>query len=370
MSTTPEPGTRVSSLELFFDLVFVFTLTQLTSILVDHPNAGGVARVVLILGIVFWMYGGYAWLTNAVAVDRPAHRMLLLGGMGGFLVLALTIPTAFGGSGLTFGLAYLVIVLLHTGLYARAASAPSARAILGIAPYNLVSAALVLAGGALGGTVQWVLWTAAFTLEWCTPYIAGVEGFEVAPGHFVERHGLVIIIALGESVVAVGIGAAGIPVDAGLVVVALLGLALSACLWWTYFEDEDRIEPALTAAPPERRPWIAINGFGYAHVLMLLGVVLVATGIEAGLAHPGDPVATALAVFLSSGAALFLLADVWFRATLGTPFASRGRVVAALVALAVIPLGTQVALEAQLATLVVVLAGGLALDGRAAGVPG
>ncbi len=357
-----QADTRVSSLELFFDLVFVFTLTQLTSILVHHPSAAGLARVVLILGIVFWMYGGYAWLTNAIAVDRPAHRLLLLGGMGGFLVLALTIPTAFGGSGLTFGLAYLFIVLLHTFLYSRAASAPSARAILGLAPYNLVSAALVLTGGALGGTAQWVLWTAGFALEWCTPYIAGVEGFEVAPGHFVERHGLVIIIALGESVVAVGIGAAGLPVDAGLIVVALLGLALSACLWWTYFEDEDRIEAALTAAPPERRPWIAINGFGYAHVLMLLGVVLVATGIEAGLAHPGDPVSTALAIFLSSGAALFLLGDVWFRATLGTPFASRGRVVAALAALVVIPLGTQVAVEVQLLAIVGLLVGGLVLD--------
>ena len=110
---------RVSTLELFFDLVFVFTITQLTAVLSHDPTPRGLLRVVLMLGVIYWMYGGYAWLTNAVAPDRAARRLVLLGGMAGYLVLALTIPDAFSGDDLAFGLAYLVVVSIHAGLFSR-----------------------------------------------------------------------------------------------------------------------------------------------------------------------------------------------------------------------------------------------------------
>jgi len=149
---------RVSTLELFFDLVFVFTITQLTAVLSDDPTWRGLLRVVLMLGVIFWMYGGYAWLTNAVAADRAARRLLLLGGMAGFLVLALSIPRAFSAGDVAFGVAYLVIVGIHAGLYTRTPEAPTIRALVRLVPFNLVSALLVLAAVMTNGTATSLLW--------------------------------------------------------------------------------------------------------------------------------------------------------------------------------------------------------------------
>ena len=167
---------RVSTLELFFDLVFVFTITQLTAVLSDDPTPRGLLRVVLMLGVIFWMYGGYAWMTNAVATDRVARRLLLLGGMAGFLVLALAIPRAFTEGDVAFGVAYLVIVGIHTGLYSRTGVPNTVQALLRLAPFNLTSALLVLAAVMVDGTAAYLLWGAAFVLEWFTPRLAGSAG--------------------------------------------------------------------------------------------------------------------------------------------------------------------------------------------------
>src|SRR5881227_1507170 len=157
---------RVTTLELFFDLVFVFTITQLTSVLFRAPTRRGLAQVVLMLGVIWWMYGGYAWMTNAVSAHTAIRRLLLLGGMAGYFILALSIPRAFSSSGLAFGLAYLVVVSVHTTFFSRAASAGVVAAILRLAPYNLASGLVVVAGGALGGKPQYALWTLAFLFEW------------------------------------------------------------------------------------------------------------------------------------------------------------------------------------------------------------
>ena len=245
--TSPVEAPRVTTLELFFDLVFVFTLTQLTTVLFRAPNARGLLQVVLMLGVIWWMYGGYAWLTNAVSAHTLPRRLLLFAAMGAYFVLALAIPTAFEGTGLAFGLAYLLVVVIHIALFTRTAAVSAARAILMLAPYNLSGALVVLAGGAIGGTTQYVLWGATgVAFEWLTPLIRGTSGFLIEPAHFVERHGLVVIIAIGESVVAIGFGASQLTLDAQLVAVALVGLALSACLWWLYFGgDDERAEHAL-----------------------------------------------------------------------------------------------------------------------------
>ena len=191
------------------------------------------------LAVIWWMYDGYAWLTNAIATDLVRFRLLLLGGMGGFLVIALAIPNAYEGEGLAFGIGYLVVVLLHAGMYAKGTSVSEVAAILRIVPYNLTAALLVLVGGIGGGRMQDVLWLLAALLLWVTPWFASTEGFVIEARHFVERHGLVIIIALGESIVVIGAGATTSHVDLDLVVVALLSLALSASLWWLYFRDEE-----------------------------------------------------------------------------------------------------------------------------------
>jgi low temperature requirement protein LtrA len=262
---------------------------------------------------------------------------------------------------------YFIVVAVHASLFVWMASEQSSWAFLGIAPYNLFNAALVVVGGALGGTAEAVLWTVAAVFEWSTPWIANRErqsSFAIAAAHFVERHGLVVLIAIGESVVAIGIGAAGLEVNAELVAAAVLGLLLSAGLWWAYFgaDDDEQAERALADAPAARQPWIALEGFGIAHGFLLLGVVLTAAGIKKGIGHAYDPLDTAQALVLGGGVALFLAADVAFRRILGLG-RSPHRTVAALLALATIPLGTAVAAVAQLAALVVVLAAALAGEG-------
>src|SRR5438477_150616 len=141
-----EQVNRVTTLELFFDLVFVFTITQLTTVLAHAPTWRALGQVVLMLGVIWWMYGGYAWMTNAVSAHNLRRRLLLLGGMAGYFVLALSIPHAFSSSGAAFGAAYVAIVCVHTAFFLRASAASVVRAILGLARYNLASALLVLAG--------------------------------------------------------------------------------------------------------------------------------------------------------------------------------------------------------------------------------
>jgi low temperature requirement protein LtrA len=359
MVQPPDRSTRVSTLELFFDLVFVFTITQLTGVLAGGANLTSTAQVVLLLAVIWWMYDGYAWLTNAIETERVRYRLLLLGGMGAFLVIALAAQDAFGGRGLTFGLAYVTVILLHSSMFVRGTSFSEIRAILKLAPFNLLGAGLVLIGGAAGGSLQWATWTAAALLFWAvTPWLTTVEGFLVSPAHFVERHGLVVIVALGESVVVIGAGATGLQLDADLVLVALLALALSASLWWTYFTDESAVEQAMAQAPPGRRNELALVAFGYWHYGLLLGIVSVAAGLKKAVGAPHDPLDGWIATELASGVALFLACDVGFRRTLGI---GRGgiRLAAALVSVLTIPLGTEIASVAQVAALAAIVTGAL-----------
>jgi low temperature requirement protein LtrA len=357
---------RVSSLELFFDLVFVFTITQLTGVLVGEPNWKGLLQVSLMLGVIFWMYGGYAWLTNSVALDRITRRLILLGGMAGFFVVALAIPGAFSGSGTAFGLAYLGVVLIHLGMFARSSRVTVVRAIIGLVPFNLSTALLVLAGGILGGTAQYVLWAAAFALEWVSPRLIDDSGFVIEPGHFVERHGLVVLVAIGESVVAVGIGAARLPVTLQLVAAAILGLGLSACLWWSYFgSDDGSAERAMSDAPMERRPRLAVEAFGYWHLLILLGIIAMAFALRGVTGHAFDALPQAEAIALGGGASVFLLGEALFRRTLKMG-AVRGRLLAALLALASIPIGSQISAALQLVVLVALFVAMLVTENRAA----
>ena len=353
---------RVSTLELFFDLVFVFTITQLTTVLTNEDTLKGLLQVVLMLGVIWWMYGGYAWLTNAVAPDRATRRLLLFGGMASYLVLALAIPRAFGDAGPAFGLAYVAIVSVHTILFTRTSDETVARAIAQIAPFNAVTGGLVLAGGIAGGTAQYVLWAVAFLAEWTSGLLGGSEGFEVRPAHFVERHGLVVIVALGESVVAIGIGAAGLKLDAALAGVAVLGLLLTACLWWAYFGgDDEAAERALAAAPLMDRARMSLRAFGIWHIPILLGIVAVAAGLKKATGHPFDDLHGPQALALAAGTAAFLVGDVMFRRTLSIG-PSGARTAAALAALATIPIGLGVSAAAQVAALVLLVGGGLALE--------
>jgi low temperature requirement protein LtrA len=356
---------RVSTLELFFDLVFVFTITQLTAVLVHHPTGEGLAQVVLMIGLIWWMYGGYAWLTNTVRADVGFVRLLLLGGMAGFMILALAIPTAFDDDGLVFGIGYAVVIAVHAGLFLRASPASVAASFRGVVPFNVLIAVLVLIGGIAGGAAQYVLFAAAFLVAWVVPKFGeDRSGYEIGPAHFVERHGLVVIVALGESVIAVGIGASHLAVETGMIAVAVLGLALSACFWWTYFGGDDtRAEENLVAAPRERRPGLVLAAYGYWHIPILIGIVATSSSLEYAIAHPSDELSFARALALGGGVATYMLGEAMFRRTLSIAAAST-RVLAAALALATIPIGTAGSSVLQIAVLVAALALVLALEPR------
>jgi len=356
---------RVSTIELFFDLVFVFTITQLTSLLVDEPTGIGIARVALIFGNVWWMYGGYAWLTNAVPPREPVLRLLMLVGMAGFLVVALAIPNAFGDSGVAFGIGYLVVTFVHTGLFLRSTQESAVRAMFRLGPYNTITAALLLAAGLTDGTTQSALWVAAFVLHWTSPIVTAVGGFRIRAAHFVERHGLIVLIALGESVVAVGIGVHGRGLTTGLVLTAVLGLALTAALWWLYFDGEDeKAERAIEDAPDDRNPWLALYAFGYAFLPVLGGIIVLAAGVKQAIVDYDEPAATSTAWFLAAGVAVYIAGLVLFRHLLSIgPLLPRLAIAAA--ALVTVLVGLEVSAEAQLAALTVVVSIGIVTEPRA-----
>ena len=349
---------RVSTLELFFDLVFVFTITQLTSLLLRDPTLGGLLQMLLLFGNVWWMYGGYAWLTNAVPPRELGVRLLLLLGMGGFLVIALAIPTAFGRGGVAFGIGYLLVTLVHTGLFLRSSRQSIVSAVSRLGPFNLITAVLLLVAGFTSGWMRVLLFTLGGILHWITPYLIPQSSFRIRAGHFVERHGLILLIALGESVVAVGIGLGPIELPAGRIVAALLGLALTAALWWLYFNgDEERAEAALARTPLERAPWLALNAFGYAFVPILGGIVLVAAGLKLAVVIYNAPSTTPAAVFLAGGVAAYLVGLAIFRGFVHVqPVAVR--LLMAALAIVTILVGLRLSATAQLAVLVLILLAG------------
>jgi low temperature requirement protein LtrA len=342
---------RVTTLELFFDLVFAFTLTQLTALLVRRFSPAGGLEVLLVFGVLWWMYGGYAWLTNARAPDRTPERLLLLVGMAGFLVAGLAIPHGFGpgdtGSRVALGAGYLIVVGIHTTLFYRVN-----HNIVRVTPFNVTSALLVIAAAFIPTPAAWALWAAAVAVQWLSPLIAHPGGrFDIQPAHFAERHGALIIVALGESVAAIGIGAAPAGVTFTVVVSAVLGLALSAALWWTYFGDGDdeRAERAMAATDRSRRAGLALATY-YAHIPMLLGVVTLAAGVYLTIGSAARPQPAGHAIAVACGAALFLAGSAWLRRALRIG-PTRLRLAGAAFALATAVLGAAVSIEAQLAVL-------------------
>jgi len=299
--------------------------------------------------VTWWMYGGYAWLTNAMAPSSTTRRTLLLTGMAGFLVMALAIPGAFHETGWLFGVGYFVVNLVHTTLFIRA-TGDSGRAAISLAPFNAASALLVLAGGFLHGPLRPILWTAALVLQIATPYLHRLGGHSVVASHFVERHGLVVIVAIGESIVAIGAGFAGLPLDWGTVTVAILGLCIAYYLWWAYFAgDDERSEHVLESiADPSRKARTALRGWGYAHYPLILGIIFVSAGVKTTVGHAFEPLAWAPAIALGGGAALFMLGHAWFLRILrlrGVPH----RLVAVGLCLATIPLAHVIAVAQLIA---------------------
>jgi low temperature requirement protein LtrA len=353
----PEP--RVSPLELFFDLVFVFGFTQITGTITEGPTAANLGRGVLIFLVLWWAWGSYAWLTNAVPMSVKLARVVMCASAA-MLVTALAVPTAWEDGGVAFALGFLLVMVLHTVLFAIAGENPGTTraAILRLAPTNLGAALLLVVAGMVDGTARPVLWVAAVVISYTGPYMTGVAGFGVHPAHLAERHGLIVIIALGESVVAIGSGG-DIAVDWGLAGTALLIMGLLVGLWFIYFDHEaEEDEAALTAAEGVDRARMARDVYSYLHVPLVLGVVFAAVGIREALLHRGEPLDPVFAAAFAGGVALYLGALAAIRVRRGAR--PGGACLAALVvALAMIPLGKEidaVASAAVLAALVLAVA--------------
>src|SRR5215213_4376975 len=350
---------RVSTIELFFDLVFVFAITQLTNLLAGDPTLAGLGRVLLIFGNLWWIYGGYAWLTNAVPPRASLLRLLMLLGMGGFLVVALAIPTAFAGGGVLFGLGYLLVTLVHTGMFLLSSHEHAVRAMRRLGPANAITAALLLLAAFTDGAPQWTLWVAAFGLHWVSPFFTAVPGFPIRAAHFVERHGLIVLIGLGESIVAIGIGMTGQGLGADRIAIAVLGLALVAALWWLYFDGEDeQAERVLDAATLERTSWLALYGYGYAFLPVLGGIIVFAAGVKNAVGHHGEPLTVSTAWLLAAGVATYAVGLAWFRRLLDIG-PTGARVAIAGAALSTATVGLVVSPGAQLAVLAAVVAAGV-----------
>jgi low temperature requirement protein LtrA len=354
---------RVSTLECFFDLVFVFAITQLTSVLGREPNAVGLAKMALLLGVIWWMYGGYAWLTNVVAPVTPARRALLVLAMAGFLLVALAVPTAFerGGGGLVFGIGYLVVTGVHAGLFL---TSPQARSgVRRPARLNVLSAVVLIVAAFVPDPVRWTLWVLVPVVQWTVTH-PSAAGIPLRPAHFVERHGLVLLIAFGESVAAIGVGIPGLHLSVGLLLAAVLALLVLVALWWSYFGGEDEVaERRLVAADINRRANMSLNAFGRAFYLLLAGVIVLAAGVKKAIGHPWQPGHLVEALAIAGGVLVYLLGDLVLRRTLALgPWLPR--CVALVLVAGSVAVGRWVSMIVQLVTIALILAGAFLVEKR------
>ena len=329
----------VAPLELFFDLVFVFGFTQVTTLLTEHPTWTGLGQALLVMTALWWAWAAYAWLTNTVDAEVGPVLAAMLVAMGAMFVAALAVPGAFGDEGVVFGVAFLVVNAMQAALYALGARGD--RDLLGaisrIAPWTLGGATLILIAGFVDGWPRAALWLAALAIGFAGPGFVSLQGWRVQPAHFVERHGLIVIIAIGESLVAVGIGARGEPLGAGVIVAALLGLLVAMSFWLAYFDFFTiRGRQLLDSRSGDEQVAFARDVYTYLHLPMVVGIVLFAFAVKSVLKDLGDEFGTIEAVSLCGGPALYLFAYVALRFRVARTVGG-GRLVAGLGCVLLIP---------------------------------
>jgi low temperature requirement protein LtrA len=333
----------VTPLELFFDLVFVFALTQVTGFISDDPTWSGMGKGLLVLAALWFAWGAYAWLTNEIDPDEGSARLAMFGAMAAMFVAALAVPHAFGEDAVLFGLAYFAVRLMHIVLFAEATPHVDVRqAAFRLARTAIPGPALLVVAGFMDGWAQIVTWLLALGIDYSGPYVFGVRGFVVSAEHFAERYGLIVIIALGESIVAIGIGAAGIELGPLVVTAAVLGVALACALWWAYFDIVAVVaRRKLVEARGHERARLARDSYSYLHLPMFAGIILVALGAKKVLAHVDEPLELVPAVALCGGVALYLLSHDAIRYR-NVRTVNPRRCLAAAACAALIPVATRV----------------------------
>src|SRR6266550_221466 len=330
---------RVTPLELFFDLVFVFGFTQVTTVLSDDRTWGGLGHALLILAALWWAWAAYAWLTGTVDPDEGAVWGAILVAMAAMFVAALAVPETFGRHGVIFGVAFLIVNLMYLALYALGArdDRDLLAAILRSAPSALAGSMLIVAAGFVDGWLRPMLWLAALAVGLFGALLGGLSGWRVEPAHFVERHGLIMIIAIGESFVAIGLGARSTDLTAGVIVATVLALVVATAFWLAYFDFFSiRGQQLLADRSGTERTALARDVYTYLHLPMVAGIVLFAFAMKTTLAHVGDELDTISAVALCGGPALYLFAYVALRLRVARTL-GRGRFVAAVACAALLP---------------------------------
>jgi low temperature requirement protein LtrA len=359
---------RATTFELLFDLVYVFAVTQVTSYMAHQESPTAVLQGVLILALLWWTWSGYTWLGNQARADEGLMRWALTAATATMFVVALSVPQAWRdpGGGLTGPLvlvcAYLLVRALHLSAYAvAAADDPRLRRQVLITLVPLVSAAaLMLSGALLGGWTQTILYAAAVVAEWTGVYVTSRRGaWRIhSAAHWAERHGLFIILAIGESVVAVGEGAADQPIRGPLIVGAVLGVAVAVCLWWLYFDVVSiAAEHRLVDAQPQERVKLAHDAYTYGHFPIVAGIVISALGVHGVLAHAEqvERLGGFYASALFGGVALYLAGHLLFKQRMHSDV-SVPRAITMAVMLAALPAAICVPPLACLAGVVVILA--------------
>jgi low temperature requirement protein LtrA len=336
---------RVTPRELFFDLVFVFAFTQVATLLADDPTFAGIGRGVLVLAALWWAWTAYAWLTNVVDPEESLIGAALLVALIAMFVAALVVPDVFDEEGVLFGAAFLVVTTMHLALYALAGRGDRdlLRAVLRLAPWTLLGTTLILVAGITEGSRHW-LWLAALACIYVGAALSGSTGWRLHPSHFAERHGLVLIIALGEAFVSIGIGATGIGIGPGEIAAAILGILVATSFWLAYFDFfAIRGERMLAERQGAERIALARDAYAYAHFPMIVGIVLFAFAMKTIVAHVGDDLDYVVAFALCGGSALYLLTYSAIRMRIEQRvILSRGRFVAAIVFVLMLPLATMV----------------------------
>ena len=369
LSAVLREGERVMPLELFFDLVFVLAITQCTALMSQHPTWSGLAQGVLVLGVLWWSWVGYAWLTSVVDPEEGAVRFAIFAAMAAYLIAAIAIPQAFGSLGLEFALAYgavrwaQVALLLVAGRDDPGLHHSSA----GLAVSTTIGVSLLIGASFLDGLPQGGLWLLALALDMGGPMFIDSSGWRLVPGHFAERHGLIIIIALGESIVAIGVGAHA-TLTWGIAAAAVLGIALSAAMWWLYFDVVALVSRRrlIDAEEGRIRNELARDSYSYLHFPMVAGIVLVALGLKTTIGHVDESLGTVPAFALLGGVSVYLLGLAGFRFR-HVRTVNRRRVATAILLFALLPVATNVPALVTLAIVTGVLAAVIAFETRSYG---
>ena len=311
-------------LELFFDLVFVFAITQVSHLLLDHLTWAGLGQSAIALMVVWWAWNYTTWVTNSLDVDRVPVKLLMLALMLGGLLMAVAIPEAFGDLGLLFAGSYVAIQIGRQTFLTFAGSEKGSlarRRDSRVLIWFFFSAPFWIAGALAEDELRAGLWVFALFLDYVAPLTLyrvprlkriAPEDWTIGTSHFAERFGLFVIIALGESIILTGATAAGMDLDASVVMSLVIAFIGTGALWWLYFSSiSDRMEQAL--AESENPVLLARDAFTYGHVLIIAGIILVAVGDEIVIAHPLDELKTAELLTVTAGPALFLAAQAALR---------------------------------------------------------